>query len=110
MPTYTFECPNCGDRINILRGMEDNSPLHCNKCRVDMNQVITGGAMARVVRSESAFNGIGNFDMGKYEEKRYGKSNEGSVAKAVDGEMKRWSSMADDVARDKAAHIRKWGW
>lgn len=105
MPTYTFECPQCNLRENVVRSMSDAAVVHhCNYCGVEMKQIIRGGQMVRIVRSESAFNGIGNFDIGKYEKKRYGKVG------SVHSEMERWESMAADVAADKRAHIGKWGY
>ena len=31
MPFYTFKCPECGIKKEVLQGMDDNAPT-CDKC------------------------------------------------------------------------------
>ena len=36
MPIYEYECPNCGDRFELRRGItDDDSKIKCPNCGVE---------------------------------------------------------------------------
>ncbi len=44
MPIYTFECPNCGKRVDKLRKMGDNGIVFCD-CEIVRPGVIKNTAV-----------------------------------------------------------------
>jgi len=39
MPTYEFECTDCGDRFDIFLSISEPQPTHCAKCRGKLQKV-----------------------------------------------------------------------
>jgi putative FmdB family regulatory protein len=51
LPTYDYECRNCGHRVEVLHGVNDPGPTACHRC---------GGAMRKLLSAPSIhFKGSG---------------------------------------------------
>ncbi|MBN2208993.1 MAG: zinc ribbon domain-containing protein [Candidatus Coatesbacteria bacterium] len=44
MPTYEYECLNCGHHFELFQGMSDSPVQECPKCRGKVRRVLYGGA------------------------------------------------------------------
>jgi len=44
MPTYTYQCPECGEAFNLFHSMSDESEKHCPECDAVAKRRISGGA------------------------------------------------------------------
>ena len=45
MPLYEYECPKCGERIEILQRISDPRHTHCPKCSGEMRKLISPPAI-----------------------------------------------------------------
>lgn len=43
MPVYDYKCLNCGQIIEVLRNIKDDSPQMCEECQVEMERLISTG-------------------------------------------------------------------
>lgn len=51
MPTYDYECRTCGNRVEVLHGVNDTGPAACERC---------GGPMRKLMSTPSiVFKGSG---------------------------------------------------
>lgn len=41
MPTYDYECRNCGQRIEVLHGVNENGPTACARCGGPMRKLMS---------------------------------------------------------------------
>lgn len=44
MPTYDYECPKCGERIEIFHGMLETRRVKCPECNGRMRKMLGTGA------------------------------------------------------------------
>ena len=50
MPTYEYECPNCGDVAEVVHGMKEEPKIVCSACNGGadggfvMTKLMSGGA------------------------------------------------------------------
>jgi len=50
MPTYEFQCDNCGDNFEVVLRIADDHPTTCDKCGAPIYQIYYA-PMARVIGS-----------------------------------------------------------
>ncbi len=43
MPTYEYQCQNCGHRVEAFQKMGDAPLTECPKCGGNLQRIITGG-------------------------------------------------------------------
>ncbi len=44
MPTYTYECPSCGNRFNLFHSISDDSEKQCPECGSVARRQMGGGS------------------------------------------------------------------
>lgn len=44
MPTYEYECTECGHRFSLFQGMNDKPVETCPECSGSVRRMISGGA------------------------------------------------------------------
>ena len=44
MPTYEYECKECGHNFEVFQSMSDEPVKHCVKCGKEVRRLIFGGA------------------------------------------------------------------
>jgi len=44
MPTYTYECPECGNRFNLFHSIMDESEKLCPECGENATRQMGGGS------------------------------------------------------------------
>ena len=45
MPTYDYECRNCGNRVEVLHGVNDSGPTSCTVCGGPMRKLLSSPAI-----------------------------------------------------------------
>jgi putative FmdB family regulatory protein len=45
MPLYEYQCTNCGERMEILQGVNDPPYEHCPKCGAEMKKLVSAPAI-----------------------------------------------------------------
>ncbi|HEX04614.1 MAG TPA: zinc ribbon domain-containing protein [Bacteroidetes bacterium] len=48
MPTYTYVCPECGQRFNLFHSISDDSPKVCPDCGAGAQRQMGGGSALNV--------------------------------------------------------------
>ncbi len=55
MPLYEYECPECGERIEVLQKTgEDGAALKCQKCKVAGLRKVLSGCVVKTKGSGTA--------------------------------------------------------
>ncbi len=75
MPTYEYQCKNCGHVLEELQSMSEPPLLHCPKCNTDSLARVLGGGSGLIFKGTGFYltdykkSSSKGFDSGKKEEK-----------------------------------------
>ncbi|MBI9106024.1 MAG: hypothetical protein JEZ04_04715 [Spirochaetales bacterium] len=95
MPTYEYECKECGHRFEAFQNMSDDPLTECESCSSEVKRLIFGGT--GVIFKGSGF----------YVTDNKGKAKSQPVAKTNDGDSKTDSGAPDSKPSDSKAEKPK---
>ena len=98
MPLYDYECRNCGHRVEVLHGVNDQGPSACEQC---------GGTMRKLFSLPAiVFKGSG-FAKKDFRDSRSGAKTDKEPVKAESGTGASSSSSSDGAAKSDSSAAAK---